>query len=76
MKIQWRVCRANTKIFLPQLPMHFDLELIYISLAGFEVYQSRGLFNNKQPYPNVFNIGWLFVLNCVANCLWIIAWLL
>jgi hypothetical protein len=49
--------------------------IIYISLAGFVIYQSRGLFNNKQPDPDVFNIGWLFVLTCVANCLWIIAWL-
>ncbi|WP_439557908.1 tryptophan-rich sensory protein [Dyadobacter sp.] len=49
--------------------------IIYISLAGFIVYQSRGLFNNKQPDPDVANIGWLFVLTCVANCLWIVAWL-
>jgi len=49
--------------------------LIYIGLAAFVFYQSRGLFNDKKTPEIVGKIGWLFVISCVANCLWIIAWL-
>lgn len=49
--------------------------VIYIGLAAFVVYQSRGLFSEKKAPDVVSKIGWLFVLSCVANCLWIIAWL-
>jgi hypothetical protein len=49
--------------------------IIYIALAGFIVYQSQGLFNSKKPRAVVQKIGWLFVLSCMANCLWIICWL-
>lgn len=49
--------------------------VIYIGLAGFAIYQSKGLFSNEQPDPDVAKIGWLFVLTCVANSLWVVAWL-
>jgi hypothetical protein len=49
--------------------------LIYIALAGFVIYQSKGLFGKGEIRPIVKKIGWMFVLSCVANCLWIVAWL-
>ncbi|MCE7066934.1 TspO/MBR family protein [Dyadobacter sp. CY326] len=49
--------------------------VIYIGLAVFIFYQSKGLFNDKRAPEIVSKIGWLFVISCIANCLWIIAWL-
>lgn len=49
--------------------------LIYLALTGFAVHQARGLFSKAQPPAIVGKIGWLFVWSCLANCLWIIAWL-
>jgi len=49
--------------------------LIYLALIIFAIYQSKGLFSTK-PVPDVvMKIGWMFVFSCVANCLWILAWL-
>jgi hypothetical protein len=49
--------------------------LIYLGLAAFVVYQSRGLFNDKPVHSIVGKIGWLFVFSCTANSLWVFAWL-
>ncbi|SEI92406.1 hypothetical protein SAMN04487995_2571 [Dyadobacter koreensis] len=49
--------------------------LIYIGLLAFVIYQSRGLFGSGPAPSVVTKIGWMFVISCVANCLWIIAWL-
>ncbi|MBE9461554.1 tryptophan-rich sensory protein [Dyadobacter subterraneus] len=49
--------------------------LIYIGLIAFAIYQSQGLFNNKETPAVVEKIGWMFVISCIANCLWILAWL-
>ncbi|MCF0054955.1 tryptophan-rich sensory protein [Dyadobacter sp. CY356] len=49
--------------------------LIYIGLIAFAIYQSRGLFNQKETPDVVEKIGWMFVISCIANCLWILAWL-
>ncbi|PRD45520.1 TspO/MBR family protein [Sphingobacterium haloxyli] len=49
--------------------------LIYIGLLGFAGYTGRSLFTKKEPDPILFKIGWLFVLSCLANVLWIVAWL-
>ncbi|MHA4740282.1 tryptophan-rich sensory protein [Dyadobacter sp. MSC1_007] len=49
--------------------------LIYIGLAAFVVYQSRGLFGKKNVPEVVEKIGWLFVISCAANSVWVIAWL-
>jgi hypothetical protein len=49
--------------------------LIYIGLAAFVIYQARGI-SGKKPVPEIVDkIGWLFVLSCAANSLWVIAWL-
>lgn len=48
--------------------------LIYLGLAGFVIYTGRSLIG-KAPDPAVDKIGWWFVISCVANALWIVAWL-
>jgi hypothetical protein len=49
--------------------------LIYIGLIAFAIRQSQGLFNTKPVREVVEKIGWMFVISCIANCLWILAWL-
>ena len=49
--------------------------LIYIGLASYVIYQSKGISKSSEVRPIVGKIGWLFVLSCVANCLWILTWL-
>lgn len=49
--------------------------LIYIGLAAFVIYQSGGLFGKKDTPAIVERVGWLFVVSCLANSLWVIAWL-
>ncbi len=49
--------------------------LIYLSLSTFVIYQGISLFK-KEPIPEVVSqAGWWFVLSCIVNCLWVIAWL-
>lgn len=47
--------------------------IIYLLLIGFIVYQIRYLNRTEKP---VFlsKIGWLFVVSCLANSLWLLAW--
>lgn len=49
--------------------------LIYIGLLCFVIYTGRSLFGSKQADPILFRVGWLFVLSCLANSLWVVAWL-
>jgi hypothetical protein len=49
--------------------------VIYISLLGFVVYQGRSLRGNEEAAIAVQQVGWWFVLSCLANCAWILAWL-
>jgi hypothetical protein len=49
--------------------------LIYFTLFGFVIYQGRSLFKKSADDAVVLNIGWWFVLSCIANCLWIISWI-
>lgn len=49
--------------------------LIYLSLTGFIIYQSKGLTGSGQAPEIVSKIGWMFVISCIANCLWIVTWL-
>jgi len=48
--------------------------LIYLGLLGFAGY---ALINRKDASlaTTVNRIGWLFILSCLANSLWVIAWL-
>lgn len=49
--------------------------LIYFGLLAFVIYQARSLFNQKASDEIVFQIGWWFVISCLANILWILTWL-
>ncbi len=50
--------------------------LIYLGLLGYVIYQGRSLFQQyKEGDEIVMKIGWWFVISCIANCLWILAWL-
>lgn len=49
--------------------------LIYLALLGFIIYQNRGLFKNVTDSWPVNEIGWWFIISCVANSFWVIAWL-
>ncbi|MEE1885725.1 hypothetical protein [Pedobacter flavus] len=49
--------------------------LIYIGLLGFVIYSGRGLFNKSKNNTISTKIGWWFVLSCIANSLWVVAWL-
>lgn len=48
--------------------------LIYLMLAGFAVYQARGLFKSCENDAFIRDIGWWFVISCIANSLWVITW--
>ena len=54
--------------------------LIYLGLLGFVIYTGCGLFKKEtqtesQENSSVLKIGWWFVISCVGNSLWVIAWL-
>jgi hypothetical protein len=49
--------------------------LIYLGLLAFVIYQARGLFYKAESDEVVSKIGWWFVVSCLANSFWIIAWL-
>lgn len=47
---------------------------IYLMLTGFVIYQARGLFKKVDDDSFILQIGWWFVISCIANSLWLIAW--
>lgn len=49
--------------------------LIYLGLLGFVLYTGRSVFTKKEEEPVVLKIGWWFVLTCIVNSFWVIAWL-
>lgn len=49
--------------------------LIYLGLIAFVIYQAHDLFNKSAKDWPVAEIGWWFVISCVANSLWVFAWL-
>lgn len=54
--------------------------LIYLGLLGFVFYTGRSLFKKNTDSDNLDNdvvlkIGWWFVVSCVGNSFWVIAWL-
>ncbi len=49
--------------------------LLYLGLLAFVIYQGRGLFTKVNEEWPVKEIGWWFVISCVANSLWVFAWL-
>ena len=51
--------------------------LIYLLLIGFVFYTGRSLFSPSKSEADGFveEIGWWFVVSCLANCVWILTWL-
>ncbi len=49
--------------------------VIYLMLIAFVIHQSKGLFSTKFAPEVVKKIGWWFVVSCVANSVWVFAWL-
>ncbi|MGZ5220496.1 MAG: hypothetical protein ACXWC7_10465 [Chitinophagaceae bacterium] len=49
--------------------------LIYLGLFAFVIYQGRSLFTKMADDRIVLKIGWWFVVSCISNCLWVLAWL-
>ena len=49
--------------------------LIYIGLFAFVIYTGRGLFKKTKDDWPVLEIGWWFVISCVANSFWVVAFL-
>ncbi len=54
--------------------------VIYIGLLGFVFYTGGSLFKKSQDHNTLENdvvlkIGWWFVITCIGNSFWIVAWL-
>jgi len=49
--------------------------LIYLGLIAFVIYQARSLWKKAEDEWPVLEIGWWFIISCIANSLWVIAWL-
>lgn len=49
--------------------------VIYLSLAAFIFYQARSLFKKSSNDSLVMEIGWWFIISCIANSLWVLFWL-
>lgn len=49
--------------------------VIYISLISFVIYQSINFDRKIKSSEVVSQIGWWFVISCMANCLWVFAWI-
>ncbi|MDP4283455.1 MAG: tryptophan-rich sensory protein [Bacteroidota bacterium] len=49
--------------------------LIYLGLLTFVIYTGQGLFKKIEDKWPVLEIGWWFVISCIANSFWVIAWL-
>lgn len=49
--------------------------LIYLGLLAYVVYTGRSAFSGKEELPELRQIGWWFVISCLANSFWVLAWL-
>lgn len=49
--------------------------LIYLGLLAFVIYQAGSLYKKVVNDEVVHQVGWWFVISCIANVLWILAWL-
>ena len=58
-------------LFVPAGYVFSIWSLIYLSLIGFIVFQALPAQQNNSA---VRATGWVFVLSCVANSLWIVSW--
>ncbi|WP_066223514.1 hypothetical protein [Formosa haliotis] len=69
------VSKHYTTLFTPASYAFSIWGLIYVLVLGFVIYQGRSLFVTVRDDDFVLKTGWWFVLSCIANCLWIVAWI-
>jgi len=69
------VSRAFENLFTPAGYAFSIWGLIYLLLLGFVIYQGLGLFSKSKDNDFATKVGWWFVISCVANSLWLFAWL-
>lgn len=69
------VSAAYQNLFTPAGYAFSIWGLIYVGLIAFVIYHASITFKNIQANNVVLNVGWWFVISCLANCLWIFAWL-
>lgn len=69
------VSAAYQNLFTPAGYAFSIWGLIYVGLIAFVIYHAFITFKNIQANNVVLNVGWWFVISCLANCLWIFAWL-
>lgn len=69
------VSQLYSNLFVPAGYAFSIWGLIYILLLMFVILQARGLFvKGGEPPAYVSRIGWWFVVSCLANAGWLLAW--
>ena len=69
------VSAAYQNLFTPAGYAFSIWGLIYLGLAAFVIYHAVISFKTNRENNVVLQVGWWFVISCVANCAWIFAWL-
>ncbi len=69
------VSQAYENLFTPAGYAFSIWGIIYLLLLGFVIYQGIGLFSKTKDNNLATQVGWWFVISCVANSLWLFAWL-
>ncbi|MFB9057453.1 tryptophan-rich sensory protein [Mariniflexile ostreae] len=70
------VSNRYTSLFTPAGYTFAIWGLIYFMLFGFVVYQAKSLWSKTiNPDSFVIKTGWWFILSCLFNALWVVAWL-
>ena len=72
---QVELARVYANLFTPAGFTFSIWSVIYLGLIAFVIVQAKGLFNSNVTAPAfVSTIGPWFIINCVANMLWLIVW--
>jgi len=69
------VSRDLNTLFTPASYAFSIWGLIYLLLLGFAIYQGRSLFVKVRDDEFVLKTGGWFMVSCIANSAWVMAWL-
>ncbi|MBC7744665.1 MAG: tryptophan-rich sensory protein [Flavobacterium sp.] len=69
------ISAENQNLFTPAGYAFSIWGIIYIFLFSFVIYQGLSLFYKSFDDKVVLQIGWWFVVTCLANSAWVLAWL-
>ncbi len=69
------VSREVQNLFTPAGYAFSIWGLIYLLILGFVIYQGLGLFKKSLDNDTASKVGIWFVVSCLANSLWLFAWL-